>query len=424
MTLEIENIGKIRYANLDFKGITVIVGDNNSGKSTVGKTLAALFTVLPTLSDRVKRARRDYVFNDETVRYGYRFRQMSMDAFTQLYDDEHVTEEVVFNYLVEVWRSSGRWYGRRESGDGKLTEEVTKQIRQYASVAYERLIECRKIPFGKLADIEIEKGFSRYFYTNVKRFCCESAQLRLTVNQKTNCVTWGATVHGDIAEPLVKRGWFVGSPLVINAVSDEYLPCEDYERMHEPLLQRLNETGEANSVRKVIVGDKIRPIEDRLEEILCGRIFYSAEDDELMISGKGYAKPLPIKSLSMGLKAFAVLRWMLEKGVLQEKDVLVLDEPENHLHPRWQILYAEIIVMLQQCFDLTIFLTTHSPYFLESIQVFAKKYHMEDRLTAYQPEFDEDGLSSVIKNQITDNAELYRRFMEPLRELDILRAEQ
>ena len=137
----------------------------------------------------------------------------------------------------------------------------------------------------------------------------------------------------------MNRGWFVGSPLLINAVSNTFLPYEDYERLHEPLLKRLTENREVNSVRKVIVGDKIRPIEERLETILDGRLFYSEEEEELMIAGKGYKKPLPVKSLSMGLKAFAVLRWMLEKGVLQEKDVLVLDEPENHLHPRWQIVY-------------------------------------------------------------------------------------
>lgn len=424
MTLEIENIGKIRSAKLDFKGITVIVGDNNSGKSTVGKILATLYTVLPTLYNRVKRARRDYVFNDDTLRYGYRFRRMRLDTFSQLYDDEGVTEETLFAYLVDEWKVFKRHYGKNIDSEEKLTSSEQSIIQQSLSIIMERLKECRKIPFEHLADIEINKGFARSFYGNLMRTGCETAELKLTIKGKTNRIVFGETAHAEIVESLVNRGWFVGSPLLINAVSNTFLPYEDYERLHEPLLKRLTENREVNSVRKVIVGDKIRPIEERLETILDGRLFYSEEEEELMIAGKGYKKPLPVKSLSMGLKAFAVLRWMLEKGVLQEKDVLVLDEPENHLHPRWQIVYAEIIVMLQQCFDLTILLTTHSPYFLEAIQLFAKKYRIYERFTAYQPDFDDDGLSSVIKTKITDNAELYRRFTEPLRELDILRAEQ
>ena len=424
MKLEIENIGKIRSAKLDFKGITVLVGDNNSGKSTVGRALAALFTVLPTLDDRVKRARRDYVFNDEEIRYGYRFRRiMHIDTFSQLYEDESVTEDALFACMVDAWKASKRRYDRRDDRE-KLTDEVLSMIRQSASTALTRLLECRRIPFVQLADIEISKGFNRFFWGSIKRIGCDSARLKLTVNGNENCISWNSALHGEIAVQLVNRGWFIGSPLLIDAASDEFTLGQDYERLHEPLLQRLSESKEVNSVRKAIVGDKIRPIEERLESILDGKIFYSEEDDELMIRGKGYLKPLPVRALSMGLKAFAVLRWMLEKGVLQEKDVLVLDEPENHLHPRWQIVYAEIIVMLQQCFDLTVLLTTHSPYFLESIQLFAKKHHIDDRLTAYQPRFDEDGLSSIIDNPITDNGELYRRFTDPLRELDILRAEQ
>lgn len=423
MKLHIENIGKIRRADLEFKGLTVIVGDNNSGKSTVGKTLAALFTVLPTLDRRVKRARRDYVFNEEAVRYGYRFRRMSVDKFSQLYDEEGVTEDSLFDCMADAWKEYRREIGRRADGD-RLTAEDVSAIRQAASTAHVRLLECRKIPFDQLADIEIGKGFARFSYGNIKRVGSEAAQLKLTVNGAQDCITWDSSVHAEIGTQVVNRGWFVGSPLLINAVSDDFTPCQDHERMHGPLLRRLVENREVNSVRKILVGDKIRPVEERLEDILEGKIFYSEEDEELMISGRGYKKPLPIKALSMGLKAFALLRWMLERGVLAEKDVLVLDEPENHLHPRWQIIYAEIIVMLQQSFDLKVLLTTHSPYFLEALQLFAKKYHIDERLTAYQPKLDEDGLSSVIEGTVDDNAELYRRFTEPLRELDILRAEQ
>ena len=35
----IERIGKIEKADVELKGITVIAGENNTGKSTVGKAL-------------------------------------------------------------------------------------------------------------------------------------------------------------------------------------------------------------------------------------------------------------------------------------------------------------------------------------------------------------------------------------------------
>ena len=39
MIIRIENIGKVRHADVKLNGITVVAGENSSGKSTVGKIL-------------------------------------------------------------------------------------------------------------------------------------------------------------------------------------------------------------------------------------------------------------------------------------------------------------------------------------------------------------------------------------------------
>ena len=51
------------------------------------------------------------------------------------------------------------------------------------------------------------------------------------------------------------------------------------------------------------------------------------------------SKEIDVASLSTGLKAFLVLKQILLNGNLQDKDVIVLDEPEIHLHPEWQLFY-------------------------------------------------------------------------------------
>ena len=43
MRIKISNIGKIKEADVTINGITVIAGENNTGKSTVGKALYAIF---------------------------------------------------------------------------------------------------------------------------------------------------------------------------------------------------------------------------------------------------------------------------------------------------------------------------------------------------------------------------------------------
>lgn len=62
------------------------------------------------------------------------------------------------------------------------------------------------------------------------------------------------------------------------------------------------------------------------------------------------SKELDVASLSTGVKAFLILKQLLLNGNLSDKDVIVLDEPEIHLHPEWQLLYARTIVLLQKKF--------------------------------------------------------------------------
>lgn len=39
MKICLKNIGKIKEADIELDGITIIAGDNNTGKSTIGKSV-------------------------------------------------------------------------------------------------------------------------------------------------------------------------------------------------------------------------------------------------------------------------------------------------------------------------------------------------------------------------------------------------
>lgn len=84
--------------------------------------------------------------------------------------------------------------------------------------------------------------------------------------------------------------------------------------------------------------------------------------------------------------------------------MLILDEPEIHLHSEWQIIYAELIVMLQKKFDLTILLVTHSFQFLESLNFFMKKHNIIDRGNYYIPKQTDKGI--VMKSCTNNLSEL------------------
>jgi len=55
MKLSIKNVGKLKEADVEINGITVIAGENNTGKSTIGKALFSIFQSLYKLDDQIIR---------------------------------------------------------------------------------------------------------------------------------------------------------------------------------------------------------------------------------------------------------------------------------------------------------------------------------------------------------------------------------
>ena len=54
MKLELNNIGVFNNASVEIDGITVLAGENASGKSTVGKALYAIFHGLKSYKEKIK----------------------------------------------------------------------------------------------------------------------------------------------------------------------------------------------------------------------------------------------------------------------------------------------------------------------------------------------------------------------------------
>jgi predicted ATPase len=70
---------------------------------------------------------------------------------------------------------------------------------------------------------------------------------------------------------------------------------------------------------------------------------------------------------AMGIKQFGIIYSLIENGYLTKDRILIIDEPEVHLHPKWQIEYAKILVELAKN-GIKILLTSHSPFFIEAIE--------------------------------------------------------
>ena len=166
--------------------------------------------------------------------------------------------------------------------------------------------------------------------------------------------------------------------------------------------------------------EKLNDIYETLQSIVDGEIIFS-QDEEFYLKNSNFNEPIVFHNLSAGLKSFVILKMLIEKGCLKEKDVVILDEPEIHLHPQWQVAYAELIVLLQKHFDLSVIVTTHSPYFLDAINLFSCKYGIDDKVNYYLS----SNVNDVVQmDLVTGNIDLiYKKMASPIQALDTLRYE-
>ena len=72
-----------------------------------------------------------------------------------------------------------------------------------------------------------------------------------------------------------------------------------------------------------------------------------------------------------GIKALAPLQVLDSYGLLDSNTLLILDEPEVHLHPQWIVRCAKSLVNLVAERRVRVLVASHSPYLIQALQRFA-----------------------------------------------------
>jgi predicted ATP-dependent endonuclease of OLD family len=96
-----------------------------------------------------------------------------------------------------------------------------------------------------------------------------------------------------------------------------------------------------------------------------------------------------------GVKSFGILQLLLKNGSLTDKTLLIIDEPESHLHPQWIIEYAHLIVLLNKITGVKFFIASHNPDMVSAIKHIAEKEGIISNLNFY--------LAEQVKNKFTYN---------------------
>ena len=392
MIFKIKNFGKITEANIKLDGITVICGDNNTGKSTVGKALFGFFNSLYDLNNKIVENKiskvRNFLFS-----YAYSF--TNIYSFVSKVGLEEIikTDKITVDALKNIIDNNISF----NKNDIKVTKESLKP-----------LVESLNAPVSDIINEVILRNFDNIMNGQIKNVNNKTAQCVAIAefSEGINGVSFTqSSCRSSLSVPIQHKAYYINSPFVLDWINNP-----SYHRLSE--LLNLMEKSVINDVIDAEAKIKNNPMEnifdavnnkENLKDILD--VLKKALDGNITLSNGLYSYKdkngsFDIRNISAGLKSFALIERMLATGVLKKKDVLILDEPEIHLHSEWQIIYAELIVILQKTFDLTILLVTHSSQFLESLIYYMEKYAIADKGNYYIPVQNEKGVTIVDR---TDN---------------------
>ena len=170
-------------------------------------------------------------------------------------------------------------------------------------------------------------------------------------------------------------------------------------------------------LRRILVkNDNIpgnNPIASIIEETLRGKI--SRKEDVysriFMYTAKN-GQSIPLSQAASGLKCFAVLERLYANCSLNEDSLLIVDEPEVHLHPKWIVEYARVLVLIQKYLHTTILIASHNPDMISAIKYISEKEKVSDSLTFYiAEEVEKEGFGKYkYKNLGTDIEEIFSSF--------------
>ena len=434
MNLKIKDFGVIKNADIKVDGITVITGNNNTGKSTIGKVFFSYFNSFHDMEIKIDNVLKKKRYADY------------MEYLTNVLLDIPELKDISRQFIrISIRKLSNKFVWNKEPVEGDEIEKIIQEVGNRYNVQSQDIKIIQKLMvraseeklFDKYnADIdesEIEKEIvTRYFnliFDGQINSLSEQKDANISINIQGKNLSLVfidnqcQSIVGNLT--ILHQAFYLDDPFIADELNDRLRNLSLYDEnqllsIREHLLLNLSDLQE-NSLDKVadavIFKDKLGEIDTLLNNVVEGE--FIIDNDGLKLNQVKYMRPIKVSNLSTGLKSFVIIKRLLELGNLRNKDVLILNEPEIHLHPEWQIIYAKLIVLLQQKFDLSIIVTTHSVEFLDAIDYYSKYYKINDKCNYYMSVEKDGGFE--FQHVEGDLDKIYEKMIRPGLILDKLK---
>lgn len=436
INLEVQQFRAIQNANIDLNGITVVAGVNGCGKSTLSKLLYntikishnydtiikqrlnqdlgeliyALYSILRDISlDNYHiETLDDKTENKINNRWGNRInrRALAIKSNEDIFDyRDRVFKyvEQIENYLqIQLNQYSQNKpiniqdYLLDENDNLKYSSRVNRILKLIYNTVYNEeneenddvILSNKGIDFlfsslKSKIDKAVQNASHRIDYRPINCFLEElsSAFSQNIDNIKFNLYELDSPIIDwtrEMLNPtnLIQDCVYIDTPMAIGHQYSSDLYWDDLSdtlQQSKPIFNN-NIIAEINST----IADS---------NIISGQVFY---DDNVINNGFAYKRKdghiFDLEECATGIKSFGIIQMLLQNRILSKNTLLIIDEPEAHLHPQWIVEYARIIVLLNKKLGVKFFITSHNPDMVSAIRYIAEKEGILSNINYYLAE--------------------------------------
>lgn len=414
MNLTVSKFRAINKADIKLNGITVVTGENGCGKTTLSRLLYVtiktsrnfdeivrrdlnrrLREILRALTDLMQDFARIERISSPDNSKEYSIRRVSYRSLLIKNDDDSDLsqyEEKIYSYINTIQDGINDYLSEKTAPNAKRSRQplIEKRLQRIQQILQTLLNDDNpnKGEKGKMDDvfslldklkISIHQSFAAAMCTLESRnnnvFISELYRhFGDDLKKQFNIIEFGVPITDwEHQKLLMTHGIqdcvYIDTPMAI--MSDSYTDNEYWE----DLISVLQAPALAFPLDRQL---------NLVNKIISGEVSYSSDTiDDDFIYKRNDGAVFNLNDCATGIKSFGILQILLNNGRLNKNTILIIDEPEAHLHPQWIVEYARLIVLLNKQLGVKFFIASHNPDMVSAIKYIAQKEKVADSLNFY-----------------------------------------
>jgi predicted ATP-dependent endonuclease of OLD family len=404
MKFDLKNIGPIKEASIKVDGLTIIAGENSIGKSAIGK---AIFCLMKGYLETTLEV-RNY------AKYTFYAKLLEIEELISQKVDESSLDLTFLSIAFDDMVVNPDFIGLINSVRNKLLS-ISENDDTKSRIIQQKFEDLKTI-FKSEGNIDkhlIDKFdiyINNIFKGNINNQLSEDKLAHIFLEGKGITINSNKTQDINTQSMLKKEVTLIETPLILSMYRfiKDSLAFNNNSSFHGLSIYTFDLIKKVSKTLSLVRKD----FNDEISQIINGKVKYKNETDDFVYTDNKNIKH-DISNVASGIKSFGLLQLLLNSGNLNENSILIIDEPEVHLHPFWQVEYAKILVKLVEN-NIPVVVASHSPYFIEALKTYSDKT-IKDKTNFYLGEMQEGG--SVFKDVTNDLEPIFELLAIPMQQL-------